>query len=394
MEDEEDLAHVALACTAITNAVAATNQQLNNVALAITAYKHLQSNLVLHCYRERRRKRTVRKSWTLPRPKSSWLDETLRGEGENRISDAEFKQRLRVNRDTFSQLVNICQVNICRRQTRMRDCLSPEDILAIALFRLGCGLSHQACANVFSLGKATAFEASSDVISILNTLRNNYIRLPETLVDKQRAVNTFKSRTALPNVLGAIDCFHVKIKTPNWCTNKEKYVNRRHGNGRYEVACQAIVDGEMKFMHVIPGLPGSIENPSDVLKKTDIWKVLEGGGWLDEPKMDVGGTEISPYLTGDRAYPLTRSIMKPFPIVEKVVRSELTGKVGGTKVRDDVSREKFDEELSKASAAAQCAFAALQSRFRVLRKANKDKLNTLNATVVACCVLHNICIDN
>ena len=120
--------------------------------------------------------------WSFPRPQTSWLEHTLYDE---RIPDAEFKKRLRMSRNTFWMLVNVCLANISRQQTNFRACLTPEKVLAVGLYRLTHGASYQVCADTFNIGKTTVYEAFMDVVAILNALKNNYIKFPKTNEEKR-----------------------------------------------------------------------------------------------------------------------------------------------------------------------------------------------------------------
>ena len=67
---------------------------------------------------------------------------------------------------------------------------------------------------------------------------------------------------------------------------------------------------------------------------------------FETPKAVVDDTEISPYLVGDSAYPLTASIVKPF--------SDST---------TDPAEKNFNKALSMARVSVECAFGILKSRF-------------------------------
>ena len=112
-----------------------------------------------------------------------------------------------------------------------------------------------------------------------------------------------------------------------------------------------------------------------VLRNTQVSKLLDQG--FKETKVAIKKDMISPYLVGDSAYPLTESLVKPF--------SDSTM---------DPAENKFNRELSRARVGIECAFGVLKSRFRILMTGCEDQLTTVNQTISACCVLHNICVQN
>eukprot|EP00794_Sanderia_malayensis_P020827 gene20827-22871_t len=133
--------------------------------------------------------------------------------------------------------------------------MAPENVLAVGLHRLAHGISHQVCADVFNIGKMTVREAFYDVITVLNEVKNNYIQFPRTLEEKQNAIPTLRGRSLMPYVLGAIDGTHMKIRALK--ENEKDFYSRYQ---QYDVVCQGIVDGNMKFLDIVAGFPGSMHN--------------------------------------------------------------------------------------------------------------------------------------
>ena len=50
--------------------------------------------------------------------------------------------------------------------------------------------------------------------------------------------------------------------------------------------------------------------------------------------------------------------------------------------------------MSRARVAVECAFGVLKSRFRILLNGCDDKVKTVNQSIIACCVLHNFCLQH
>lgn len=53
----------------------------------------------------------------------------------------------------------------------------------------------------------------------------------------------------------------------------------------------------------------------------------------------------------------------------------------------------FNKELSSARVAVECAFDILKGHWRILQKQLESNIAFTNQTIIACCVLHNFCIN-
>merc|ERR1712239_109637 len=56
-------------------------------------------------------------------------------------------------------------------------------------------------------------------------------------------------------------------------------------------------------------------------------------------------------------------------------------------------QKKFNRKFSALRCVVERAFGILKGRWRLLLKKNEQKTSTLKKTVIAACVLHNICIE-
>ena len=91
--------------------------------------------------------------------------------------------------------------------------------------------------------------------------------------------------------------------------NHEDYFNRKQ---HYSVNLQAIVNCDLKFIHVSFGYPGSIHD-ARVLRLSSLFDLGENEQILTSPMEIISGTEIPPLIVGDSAYPLLKWLVKPYP---------------------------------------------------------------------------------
>ena len=168
-----------------------------------------------------------------------------------------------------------------------------------------------------------------------------------------------------------IDGCHIEINAPP--DNNEDYFNRKP---HYTVNLQPIVNCSLKLIHVSFGDPGSIHD-ARVLRLSRLFDLGENKRILTSPKKIVSGTEIPPLITGDSAYQLLKWLVKPYPD-----RGHLTP-----------DEREFNKKLSAARSVVERAFGMLKGRWRLLLKKVEQQTRTLRKTVLAACVLHNICVD-
>lgn len=106
------------------------------------------------------------------------------------------------------------------------------------------------------------------------------------------------------------------------------------------------------------------------------WKVSRGD-WLKGPIKQIGPVEVGPLLVGDSAYPLSIWLMKPFKQTANLTEEQVN----------------YNESLSQARVVIEQAYGILKVRWRNLLKPMEEHTSTMSVTIMACCVVHNICID-
>lgn len=73
-------------------------------------------------------------------------------------------------------------------------------------------------------------ETASRIVKLVShelaTLRPQFIKFPESEEERQKVKQDFYDISKFPMVIGALDCTHVKIKSPGG-NNVETYRNRK-----------------------------------------------------------------------------------------------------------------------------------------------------------------------
>ena len=273
-----------------------------------------------------------------------------------------------MNRDTFDLLLPVLGNRLVRQNTILRNCLSPEKVLACGLLRLAHGNSYESIGPALNFGTTSVIDACQDVVEALYDLRNEYIKFPATVAETMRCLDTFQDNSRLPNIVGAIDGNHIKIISP-----KDSAVDYFIRNQQHYFIIQAVVDGNGVFLDFAAGFPGSLHD-ARVFHNSNLYQRATDGDILKEPTVRIGGTDIRPYLVGDSAYPISPWLQKPYPEATR-----------------DHGEIEFNKELSSARVAVECAFGRLKSRWRILQKRLDSRLPFSVRISVACAVLHNFC---
>ncbi|KXJ23827.1 hypothetical protein AC249_AIPGENE11210 [Exaiptasia diaphana] len=156
---------------------------------------------------------------------------------------------------------------IQRQNTRFRDCVPAEKVLAIGLYRIAHGGSYINTGLAMNVGKGTVYEAFYDVINGLYELRFDYIKLPETMAETRASIETFTHLSDLPNIAGAVDGSHIRIKAPK--DSPADYFRKYH---QYDVIIQA--GDEWDDDELEDNDPDNRDNNNDILADGDAIREL------------------------------------------------------------------------------------------------------------------------
>ncbi|KAJ8914026.1 hypothetical protein NQ315_012050, partial [Exocentrus adspersus] len=167
-----------------------------------------------------------------------------------------------------------------------------------------------------------------------------------------------------PSTIGAIDGTHIPIPQPK--DHGISYINRHNYSS---IILQAVCTPDLKFIDCYAGEVGSCHD-ANVLKRSPLGNVLLQGPEESFPN-DV-------HMIGDKAYPCLPQLMVPYRDNGHLTRMQ----------------QNFYFNLSRARSTIERAFALLKNRFRCLQHLNVLSIEWIPKYIVACCVLHNICIEN
>ncbi|KAH6924284.1 hypothetical protein HPB50_014634 [Hyalomma asiaticum] len=129
---------------------------------------------------------------------------------------------------------------------------------------------------------------------------------------------------------------------------------------------QAICDSKGRFQDVFTG-PTSKVHDARVLKLSTIQQ--------DLPTL----CQVNKYhILGDAAYPIREHLLTPFKNYGNMTHA----------------KRKYNYCHASTRVVIENSFALLKHRFRQLRYVELTTVDKATQIIIACCVLHNICLDN
>lgn len=214
----------------------------------------------------------------------------------------------------------------------------------------------------FNFGKASLFDAFVRIIKSLNDIASLVIKWPLQR-DVQRIMDRFCSFAGLENVIGAIDGTFVPVKAPS--QHPEVYITRKKN---YAMTLQCIAEPSLKFTDCYIAYPGSVSD-TRIFRNSDIYKIIH-----NNPNNFFNNN----FILGDKAYPLLEWCIPPY-----IERRRLT-----------LQQTHFNIVHAKTRQVIERSFALLFGRFRRLKFLDMNRTDLIPAVVIACCTLHNICLDH
>ncbi|XP_066596515.1 putative nuclease HARBI1 [Prorops nasuta] len=276
--------------------------------------------------------------------------------------DVVFKQHFRMYPATFEKVLSLIGAalnatsSICGKKP-----ISAEKQLYIALWFMATPDSYRSVCIKFGVGKATAFRAVRRVTYALHCIAPRFIQWPNG-DNCTYIMESFKKTNGFPNVIGAIDGTHIKIRAPP--TDAASYMNRK---GFHSLNVQLVCISHGLFTHCYAGEVGSLHD-ARVFRNSPVASFLE--------KPHVYFLNDS-HIIGDAAYANHNHLLVPFRD-----NGHLT-----------VRQKNYNFCLSSTRMAVERAIGLLKIRFRILLDCLPlTDIRKIPEFIIACCVLHNICI--
>ena len=152
-------------------------------------------------------------------------------------------------------------------------------------------------AEIFGVERSTISRVMTDVIQALASKSGDYIVFPTAGQALGIVKQEFYQLCNIPNVIGALDCTHVRLFKAPLKESEPLYVNRKR---LYSINTQIICDAKFRITNIVARWPGSVHD-SFIFTSSTVGQMLE-----DAADNGMG------CLLGDRGYYQRPWLMTPY----------------------------------------------------------------------------------
>ena len=214
------------------------------------------------------------------------------------LSDEELYQKYRFTREGMYFLCDLLQLDVRRPTNRSKAVPGPLVVCtALRYFSTGCFQRVVGDCMDIQLSQSTVSNCIRTVARALSSHCDTYVKFPSTGPEILRNQQEFFGFRNIPNIVGLIDCTHVKIIRPK--ENEDIFVNR---HGYHSVNVQMICDSSSKITKICCRWPGSTHD-STILRNSNVWDYFENGN---------NGPQNKGLLLGDGGYPCKNWLLTPY----------------------------------------------------------------------------------
>ncbi|KDP44193.1 hypothetical protein JCGZ_05660 [Jatropha curcas] len=289
-----------------------------------------------------------------------------------------FEHIFRISRKTFNYICSLVKEDMAAKSREFTflngKVLSLHDQVAVALRRLGSGDSLVTVADFFGLNHSTVSQVTWRFVEAMEERGLKHLKWPSNESEMTEIKSKFEKLRGLPNCCGVIETTHIMMLLPSSDPSSHLWLDHEKN---HSMILQAIVDSEMRFLDIVTGWPGKMEDRV-VFQSSNFYKLCESGERLNGKNLQLSdGSEIREYIIGDSGFPLLPYLIVPYE---------------GKELSE--TKAEFNKRHFATQMVAQRALARLKEMWRIIHGVmwRPDK-HRLPRIILVCCLLHNIIID-
>ncbi|CAH2264554.1 protein ALP1-like [Pararge aegeria] len=279
-------------------------------------------------------------------------------------TDVEFRNRLGLSRKIAYSLIDDLEKSGCIANHKFGlKPLEPRLCFYIFLSFIANTEPLTPIATRFDISISSTFRVIRRIVAWILTKMDEAIKWPQDISDYRTICDSFHSKTGISNILGVIDCTHVKIEKPK---NAREYCNPK---GYYSIVLQATIDANLRFTNIYCGEPGST-SCARILRKSPIYHTASQDQSVLFP--------LNTFLVGHSGYPSLTWLVPPFRENKRLT----------------LPQREFNTLHAATRKLSDKAFNLLKSRFKRVKLFTVYRnVAFITDTIVAACILHNYCIE-
>ncbi|XP_066600070.1 putative nuclease HARBI1 [Prorops nasuta] len=269
--------------------------------------------------------------------------------------DTNFRRRFHLSKDNFIMILQKIEQRLIHGTDR-NYAIPPVIQLLVVLRFYATGSFFLSVADYCGISETSAQLFVHKVSEAIASLSTEFIKFPSNSDEISKIQQGNFNISGFIRVIGAIDCFHVRIKSFGG-ENSELFRNRK---GYFSINVQAIVNSRLEFIDLVARWPGSTHD-STIFDNSRIKAQFEN---------NMFGNGL---LLGDSGYPCLPYLLTPLQNPQRP------------------AEVLYNEALIRTRCMVERCFGIFQRSFPVLSIGSRFRTPQKTLTLImACAVLHNV----
>lgn len=187
-----------------------------------------------------------------------------------RENDVWLISRFRLPRHLLMELCDTLEPQL-QRETRRSNAIPVSIQVLSTLAFLATGSFQREIGDRSGVSQPSLSRIMPSVLRAINSLAGRYIQFPYDDAQQTVIKMAFYGIAEFPNVVGAIDCTHVRLKPPS--VDDYAYINRKNF---HSLNVQIICDAQMAILNMVARWPGGTHD-SFIFQNSMVGTRLQGG---------------------------------------------------------------------------------------------------------------------